>query len=500
MANENKKINELVSDDDDPTSELDAKTIRHAFHARGELAELEADGNTFDFEDFDDFDDDIKDGVSIADLKSDLKARSETIERLQFDIQQLHSKWLGLETEIKAREELTCDLTNELKSTKRTLDRKEALLHKRDDSIKSLKAEIREREASFRELESLSNEYLEAKTELEASDELGAARQKITEQDGRLAGHEATIWDLRQQLKRTESYADDLRHQLDDVTAESEGAFADRDALRQAASENEDRIEQLKTELDRLVVDANAAEKALADAGEAHEQEIRNLRFELGAAQDTIVERDQINEELASDLVDTRNFKEQLEHMLSDNSEQSQQQIETLESDLKKLKKTVAEYEDKLETKSNAINALLTELAKKSHEIDSIGEMEDVIQEIDDRMSERIDDIPPAPADRVARLLVGRIDKQELRFPLFKDRLTIGRTQQNDIQLKAQFISRRHAVVQTEGEATRVIDWGSKNGVYVNSRRVTEHFLRHGDVLTIGNAKFRYEERPIRDT
>ena len=114
-------------------------------------------------------------------------------------------------------------------------------------------------------------------------------------------------------------------------------------------------------------------------------------------------------------------------------------------------------------------------------------------------MSERIDDIPPVPSDRIARLLVGRIDKQELRFPLFKDRLTIGRTQQNDIQLKAQYISRRHAVVQTEGEATRVIDWGSKNGVYVNSKRVKEHFLQHGDVLTIGNAKFRYEERPIRD-
>ena len=121
------------------------------------------------------------------------------------------------------------------------------------------------------------------------------------------------------------------------------------------------------------------------------------------------------------------------------------------------------------------------------------------LRAIADRMSERIAERPPAGNERVTRLLIGRVDDQELRFPLFKNRLTIGRTQQNDIQLKAQYISRRHAVITTEGDAARVIDWGSKNGVYVNSRRVSEHFLKHGDIVTIGIAEFRYEELPKRD-
>jgi pSer/pThr/pTyr-binding forkhead associated (FHA) protein len=114
------------------------------------------------------------------------------------------------------------------------------------------------------------------------------------------------------------------------------------------------------------------------------------------------------------------------------------------------------------------------------------------------------DDVVQAPAhrsaDRVTRVLVGKVGEQLLRFPLFKDRLTIGRTEDNDIQLNALFISRRHAVVQTDGDATRVIDWGSKNGVFVNSTRVTEHFLNNGDIVTIGNAHFRYDERPKRDS
>jgi pSer/pThr/pTyr-binding forkhead associated (FHA) protein len=95
-------------------------------------------------------------------------------------------------------------------------------------------------------------------------------------------------------------------------------------------------------------------------------------------------------------------------------------------------------------------------------------------------------------------LLVGKIGAHVLRFPLFKDKLTIGRTEDNDIQLNAAFISRHHAVIQTEGDTTRVIDWGSKNGVHVNSKRIKEHFLNNGDVVTIGNARFRYEERKKR--
>ena len=96
-------------------------------------------------------------------------------------------------------------------------------------------------------------------------------------------------------------------------------------------------------------------------------------------------------------------------------------------------------------------------------------------------------------------MLLGKVGNKLLRFPLFKDRLTIGRTEDNDIHLNAAYISRRHAVLQTDGDATRIIDWGSKNGVFVNSKRITEYFLKNGDIVTIGNVHFRYDERPKRD-
>ena len=189
---------------------------------------------------------------------------------------------------------------------------------------------------------------------------------------------------------------------------------------------------------------------------------------------------------------------------MSEAESSARQRIEELEKSIHELSDEVAEREETLETKNEAIQVLLAELAKKTEQLESIGDIEEVIQDIDERISERIDlqhAEPPvrAPGDRMTRLLVGNVDGQLLRFPLFKDRVTIGRTDDNDIQLTAAYISRRHAVVQTDKDVTRIIDWGSKNGVYVNSERVKEHFLKHGDMVAVGNAKFRYEERKKRE-
>ena len=160
----------------------------------------------------------------------------------------------------------------------------------------------------------------------------------------------------------------------------------------------------------------------------------------------------------------------------------------------------IASYKQKMGAKNDAVNCLIAELARKDQQLESIDQIKEVIHEIDDGMSERIEERPQSDRDRITRVLIGSIDGQKLRFPLFKNRLTIGRTKQNDIQLEAPYISRRHAVIVTDGKATRIIDWGSKNGVSVNSQCVTEHFLKNGDIVKIGTADFKYEERPKRDS
>jgi len=497
MANDKKNINELVTDDDDPTAELEALSPQQL--SRGVDEELlESSASTYDFQE------QSGDVAAIDELKSDLQSRSDTINRLQFDIEQFRAKWNGLESEIKARQKITDDLNVEIKSLGEQLQRKDKLLKKRDQSIKALKAEIRQRNDEYGELEASiaeigqRNDELSQQLEADRGDEARRDRLLIERQSGQLAGKDAEIRDLTAQIERTESYADSLRRQLQDRTEATAEAIGSREYLQNALEEALSTIDELESDNATLNSELADLRKQYNGLHSAHAEEIRMIRFELGEAEETVAQQHLVAEQLASDLVETRGYRTELENMLSKSEQANRTRIEKLENENRRLQRELEEHDDNLTTKSEAINYLLAELAKKTQQIDSIVEIEGVIHEIDDRMSERIEE--RVGQDRVTRLLIGTLEGQELRFPLFKDRLTIGRTEQNDIQLKATYVSRRHAVVVTDHETTRVIDWGSKNGVFVNSKRVTEHFLKHGDTVTIGTADFRYEELPKRDS
>ena len=511
MANENKNINELVSDDD-PTSELEAITWKREAKSAGVPIIGETEAKTFDAETL------TPGSDSIAELQSDLESRSATIERLQFDLEQLRARWLGLEAEIEAREEIAAELSAELERTKETLARKDKLIEKRDRNIKSLKAEIRQREEDHRTLtESMTRleetfaergERIEAlESELEAlrgqiTQDAGAAddaSRKLEKQAGRLLSTEMLVAKLQNQLARNERYADSIRGQLENrlatVAAFERKAASLTEALESTAKRHAETVDFLDEERR-----ANAELRdELANIERRHEEEVRLLRFELGDAQETATQQESLNEQLESTLTEARGYQNELERMLSHSEEIRRSRTDELEQRVEQLLAEVDDYETKLQEKSGTISCLLQELTKRADQMESIGELEDVIQDIDDRMSERLHEQPAPDRERVSRLLIGTVDGQEVRFPLFKDRLTIGRTGDNDIQLKAPYISRRHAVVVSDRSAARVVDWGSRNGVYVNSKRITEHFLVSGDVVTIGTSQFRYEERPKPD-
>jgi hypothetical protein len=81
-----------------------------------------------------------------------------------------------------------------------------------------------------------------------------------------------------------------------------------------------------------------------------------------------------------------------------------------------------------------------------------------------------------------------------IKYPLYKDLMTIGRSEDADIQIDGHFISRVHArIVRTGGKVT-VEDVGSKNGISVNSESVKRRELKHGDVIGIGKLRFTFVE------
>ncbi len=73
------------------------------------------------------------------------------------------------------------------------------------------------------------------------------------------------------------------------------------------------------------------------------------------------------------------------------------------------------------------------------------------------------------------------------KWPLDRPRLSIGRSPENEIQLDTHVVSRRHAVLEQQGEGFALRDLGTVNGTYLNGARVEGvHALREGDTIQIG--------------
>ncbi len=74
----------------------------------------------------------------------------------------------------------------------------------------------------------------------------------------------------------------------------------------------------------------------------------------------------------------------------------------------------------------------------------------------------------------------------EQRWVLEKPLVTIGRWSANDIVLPGREVSRRHAQIRREGGRYLLEDCGSKNGTYLNDRRIQEpEVLQDGDRILI---------------
>jgi sigma-B regulation protein RsbU (phosphoserine phosphatase) len=86
------------------------------------------------------------------------------------------------------------------------------------------------------------------------------------------------------------------------------------------------------------------------------------------------------------------------------------------------------------------------------------------------------------------------------RFPITKDRVTVGRSRESDIFLPDQWLSRHHAEIRRERDGFIVVDLGSKNGTLLNGEQVAGHQrLRHGDVITLGEHVLTYLDEVAED-
>jgi pSer/pThr/pTyr-binding forkhead associated (FHA) protein len=78
-------------------------------------------------------------------------------------------------------------------------------------------------------------------------------------------------------------------------------------------------------------------------------------------------------------------------------------------------------------------------------------------------------------------------EKRLENFPIgIGDTLIIGRQNTNDIVIDNLAVSFLHSKVESIGNEFLLIDLNSENGSFVNDKRINAHWLKDGDVITIG--------------
>jgi pSer/pThr/pTyr-binding forkhead associated (FHA) protein len=83
---------------------------------------------------------------------------------------------------------------------------------------------------------------------------------------------------------------------------------------------------------------------------------------------------------------------------------------------------------------------------------------------------------------------------QGKRIPITAEGITLGREAGVDVVIPSEGVSRQHARVLLHNGAVWVQDQGSRNGVFVNEKRVVRHKqLSPGDALTVGKQTFTVE-------
>jgi predicted component of type VI protein secretion system len=92
----------------------------------------------------------------------------------------------------------------------------------------------------------------------------------------------------------------------------------------------------------------------------------------------------------------------------------------------------------------------------------------------------------------MAKLILSLEGSVIREIPLDKERVTIGRKPQNDIQIENLAVSGEHACIVTILNDSFLEDLGSTNGTLVNGNPIKKHILQNNDVVEIGKYKMKY--------
>lgn len=104
------------------------------------------------------------------------------------------------------------------------------------------------------------------------------------------------------------------------------------------------------------------------------------------------------------------------------------------------------------------------------------------------------------PVRRGTGMLVWR-GQPPRTFYFTKNSMFVGRSESNDLVVKAQNVGYRHARIDKVGGRYKLVNLTNSGNTYVNNRRIESRFLKDGDEVTFDTHKFTFSlvVKPVRE-
>lgn len=366
------------------------------------------------------------------------------------------------------------------------------------ESLREVESRLTRKTGRLRELEEQLAAAASAQQQLRH--ELDEARRSGTAQAASLRHQARDLEELRRRIECQDEalrHAHGLRGVLEGMLAGHDAAVADIEARHAAelAARDELAASQLREAIEREARLKSELESSLAALNQRTEELTLLRQQQDGSARSAI---GMIQEAEALRAMISQQQEELAELRANDEAacagiaifEQQRQRIRTLEGELAVAQEWANQQEQDhtlakerilaLESEARASVAMLENLQLDIARLSQDSGAQPTLRLVGtDPLPERYlqsDGDGPAAVHRLGR------------------RTTIGRTPDNDIQIVASFISRNHALVQGSDQDCIIEDLNSTNGVTVNGRRVTRQALQDGDIVMIGQARFRYRQ------
>src|SRR5215469_16726338 len=93
----------------------------------------------------------------------------------------------------------------------------------------------------------------------------------------------------------------------------------------------------------------------------------------------------------------------------------------------------------------------------------------------------------------MAKLVVLTQSMAGRSYDLATERTTVGRVEDNAIQIAEPSVSSRHCEILLRGEDVVIKDLGSTNGTFINGEKITEGVLKAGQTLRLGNIELKLD-------